>query len=264
MSHEKPAVRRPEERAGPRPAACGLIVACLLMPGLAGCVASPPLPLATAEPVAEVIHSAERAGVDALARCQERFETLDQALTQAGLRDAQAERVPGFSYLRVSRLLRSYRDDAAMPAAAAAWLARMRQLDQQARKYEIANLGTHRAAPLLGYAANTPLSFLLTYLDDCGRMLIARDRGDPGRIRSLRAAIESLPVVATLDDSLRPIADLPLRPGRRAGRGPDHAARARAQESVTRSGGGRARSGDRSGRGSESPPRHLVIASAHR
>jgi len=60
---------------------------------------------------------------------------------RAAVRDAGAYRIPGYPYLRVDRFTASFRDQAGSdPKVFAAWLARMQQLDAQARGYEIDNL----------------------------------------------------------------------------------------------------------------------------
>ncbi|MEZ5651883.1 MAG: hypothetical protein R3E87_15200 [Burkholderiaceae bacterium] len=166
---------------------------------LAGCAASSSLPAPAPVPIAAATSS------DPTQRCLAQFDALDRALDDAGVRDHQDRPVPGFPYLRSSRLLRSYLDRIGAGHMAAAWIARMRTLDQQARKYEIANFGTHRAAPLLGYAANTPLPFLLEHLERCGQLLTEQDRRDGQRVEMLSAAIEKPLPEASLDDRYRPL-----------------------------------------------------------
>ena len=73
--------------------------------------------------------------------CAEWYRLLDERVAAAGVRDAQDARVPGFPYLRVSRLLAGLRpaalsNDAALRALADGMLA----LDLEARRYEIMNL----------------------------------------------------------------------------------------------------------------------------
>ena len=105
-------------------AASVLLAAALL----AGC-AHPPAP--TQAPLAR----AEPAG------CARWFEQLDAAVDQAGVRDAEAERIEGFAGLRVDRFTASLSARAATgPVAFDAWLARLQQLELDGRAVEIANL----------------------------------------------------------------------------------------------------------------------------
>lgn len=79
--------------------------------------------------------------------CVEWFQDLDARVAAAGVRDAQAARVPGFPYLRVNRFLASFRADAGRDAAMRrALVERMQALDLEARRVEIANLGAEPAA----------------------------------------------------------------------------------------------------------------------
>ena len=158
---------------------------------LAGCTAVPAPPAAT------------RADTE----CGGWFTALDSALAGAGLRDAEARPVPGFPYLRTSRLLRSFRDQLALPSMLESWLWRMRALDQAARRGEIGNLGTHRVAPLLGFAPDTPAPFLLQSLDECGRRLVTADLADPSRLGAVRAAVTPEPLHAAPRPTYRPVSD---------------------------------------------------------
>ena len=80
-------------------------------------------------------------GVPQLRGCAEWYRSLDERVAAAGTRDAQDARVPGFPYLRVSRLLAALRpaalsDDGLLRALTD----RMLALDVEARRYEIMNL----------------------------------------------------------------------------------------------------------------------------
>jgi hypothetical protein len=76
-----------------------------------------------------------------LRACAEWYRLLDERVEVAGARDAQDSRVPGFPYLRVSRLLASLRPLAAANEPALQALAdRMLALDLEARRYEMMNL----------------------------------------------------------------------------------------------------------------------------
>lgn len=77
----------------------------------------------------------------AVRQCAQDFQALDEAITRAGARDAEAQRIAGFPYLRVDRFTAQFRVAAAYDERARAqWLARLQVLDQEARRAEIGNL----------------------------------------------------------------------------------------------------------------------------
>jgi hypothetical protein len=81
------------------------------------------------------------AGSVAVQRCARWFRALDQAIDGAGVRDAGAYRIPGFSYLRADRYAASFRDEVRGNAGAfTAWLRRLREADATARGAELRNL----------------------------------------------------------------------------------------------------------------------------
>lgn len=74
--------------------------------------------------------------------CSAWFDALDAQVDAARVRDAQETRIRGHPYVRVNRLLASYREDAARDEGALqALVQRMQALDIAARGHEIANLG---------------------------------------------------------------------------------------------------------------------------
>lgn len=77
----------------------------------------------------------------AIRSCAAWYQRLDQAVDQAGVRDAGARRAPGFPYLRVDRFLASFREQAAADDGIfEGWLRRLRGLDSEARAFELRNL----------------------------------------------------------------------------------------------------------------------------
>jgi hypothetical protein len=79
--------------------------------------------------------------------CSGWFRDLDAQVDAARVRDAQEARIPGYPYLRVNRLLASFREHAERDERALqALVERMQALDLAARGHEIANLGA--AVPL--------------------------------------------------------------------------------------------------------------------
>ena len=84
--------------------------------------------------------SARMGGNDPLGGCADFFASLDHRTMEARVLDPGAFRVEGYPYLRVNRFLASFHQEAADKVAFTAWVDRMQALDQEARKYEIANL----------------------------------------------------------------------------------------------------------------------------
>jgi hypothetical protein len=110
--------------------------------------------------------------VPAQRECAEWFRDLDVRVAAAGLRDAQDRRLAGFPYLRVNRLLASFRGDAGRDAAAMrALVDRMQALDLEGRAYEMANLPAAPGA--------------LARARDCGDRLKAADVADAAARASL-------------------------------------------------------------------------------
>ena len=98
---------------------------CLL--SVTGCSTVPPAPAPTAEQA-----------------CLDFYQALDQAVADAGVRDAGARVVPGFPYLRVDRFLADYRDRLNEREAYQSWLEAAADMDLAARRLELANLPPDR------------------------------------------------------------------------------------------------------------------------
>lgn len=106
------------------------------------------------------------------ARCLARFEDADRRVASAGVGDAQAARVAGFPYLRVSRFLASFRHEMT-DATIADWAQRLAALDAEARAAEMQNLG---AADESGD------------LDRCRAYLVVHDLASPAARAALQKA----------------------------------------------------------------------------
>lgn len=107
-----------------------LCAAALAALSAAGCASLAPAPSA---------HLSSE--VQALRDCAEWYRELDGRVDAAGVRDAQDGRLAGFPYLRVNRLLSSYRAEAAADQRVlGALVERMQELDIEARRREVANL----------------------------------------------------------------------------------------------------------------------------
>jgi hypothetical protein len=114
--------------------------------------------------------------------CGDWFTRLDQTIDQAGVRDAEAYRIPGFPYLRVNRYLASFRQQARKdPVAFAAWEKHLRDLDVRARNYELKNLPQRMLAGL-GASSRSEVA---ARTDRCAASLVALDGATASRRRTL-------------------------------------------------------------------------------
>ena len=103
--------------------------------------------------------------------CAEWYRALDERVAAAGTRDAQYAPVAGFPYLRVSRLLASFRPAAlSNEQALHALTERMLGLDLEARRYEIMNLPS-------GHLGELRLAPQRT--EECGKLLLEIDLARP-------------------------------------------------------------------------------------
>ena len=111
-----------------------------------------------------------------LRECATWFRDLDARIDAAGVRDGQDARIAGFPYLRASRFLASFGEEArGDDAKLRALVERMRALDLQARRAEIANLGAPEDS--------------LDRAKECGARLESADLTDAGaRARLLGAS----------------------------------------------------------------------------
>jgi hypothetical protein len=148
-----------------------------------------------------------------IGECARYFETLDQAVNEAGASDRQARAIPGFPYLRINRFLALFADQkiAGKPAMAA-WVDRMLALDRDARKVEIANLPADLRKGLHGPAGETDLQQAVA---SCGELLRDTDLGTAENIRLLRARANVAPNYSTVKSvfGLYPLTSLFVRLG---------------------------------------------------
>ncbi len=72
--------------------------------------------------------------------CLDFLGELDRVIDVTGARDAGEHRIAGFPFLRVDRFTASFRDELADEPRSLAWIARLRAIDERARRFEIANL----------------------------------------------------------------------------------------------------------------------------
>ena len=117
-----------------------------------------------------------------VAECRALFERVDKAVDEAGVRDHGPARIPGFPYLRVNRLLASFRDEVEEPERFRAWTERLAALDATARTFELRNLSRAARAPLG--------EDLMARLDTCRGRLAANDlSAEEGKLALRRAAV---------------------------------------------------------------------------
>ena len=122
--------------------------------------------------------------------CAEWYRALDERVAAAGVGDAQDARVPGFPYLRVSRLLAALRTAAAANEPALQALAeRMLKLDLEARRFEIMNLPPDPLGSLPEASDRFGARMALERTRHCGRLLRDIDLAKPDtRAALLRSA----------------------------------------------------------------------------
>jgi hypothetical protein len=136
-------------------------VLCLLALVLSSCAALPrPTP------------SARVGTKGALGSCADFFADLDRRAEKAQVLDAGSFRVRGYPYLRIDRLLASFRWQVQGDAAFGAWVDHMQELDRQARRFEIANLPPGELAAGNGPEARQNLDQRIL---SCGDLLKAAD-----------------------------------------------------------------------------------------
>ncbi len=156
--------------------------------------------------------------------CRTWYGALDRLVDAAGVRDAGARPVAGFPYLRVDRFTASLTDrlqaqasgTAIAPAAHAAWVERLRALDNQARHHELANLPLRDRQTLAGrFELAFDTATLARFTQGCAARLSATDLATVGQIERLR---KNLVVPDDYVDAYRvvgfyPIARIPFLAG---------------------------------------------------
>jgi hypothetical protein len=91
----------------------------------------------TSPPLRQSLRGEPAAALDG---CHELAQALRAAVAKAGVGDVQAVAIDGFDWLRADRFTAALGGQAASVEQTAAWLVRLRALDTQARRIEIANL----------------------------------------------------------------------------------------------------------------------------
>ena len=123
-----------------------------------------------------------------LGSCADFFASLDSKIKQAGIIDPGVFRVKNYPYLRVNRFLASFSEEVDNEEAFVAWIDHMQALDQEARKYEIANLPDDTVAELTSQNERTEL---LSRVEICGDLLKNTDFQDDRQKKELRDMISA-------------------------------------------------------------------------
>ena len=174
---------------------------------MAGCAALGP---ATAPSPASGDLTAEALATPSDGNCRRWYGALDEAIEHGNVRDAGAVRIAGFPQLRVDRFAASFRDSLAPRAAdgnaraqLTALLDYLRELDTEARLFEMANLpGASRAALKL-----PPDTQLRRLLDACSSEVTSETLA---RVDSVAALANKLAVPDHYADWKRALGLYPL------------------------------------------------------
>lgn len=120
------------------------------------------------------------------ADCERLFGEMDQRVAEYHVADAGTARIAGFPGLRVNRFLASFANENLTDKAYAAWLERLRKLDETARLIEWRNLTPEAAAGLQTYFG----ADIGTALAMCGHILAEQDLSSPDRRSQLLSAAQ--------------------------------------------------------------------------
>jgi hypothetical protein len=115
------------------------------------------------------------------AECVDLLNRVDQAVQEAGVRDAAAAPVPGFPYLRADRFLAGLGKSLKGEAEKRQWVRWMQELDLQARRKEVENLPPEAFVSLSGKEeARGEREGLSSRVASCSSRLLEQDmaRGD--------------------------------------------------------------------------------------
>ena len=119
--------------------------------------------------------------------CLQFYQDLDRTVYTNHVEDSGEVRVIGFPYLRSNRFLASFRSESLSEQAYEQWLEQLRQLDEQARALEFANLPPDEAAKISDGLPDG--ASFQQRLQTCGRLLVKSSliKGPQGRAEILAA-----------------------------------------------------------------------------
>jgi hypothetical protein len=121
--------------------------------------------------------------------CLDLYEGVDQAVARHGVEPSSPARIQGFPYLRVDRFLASYRNQLLEARARRTWLAKLADLDREARAVELDSLPKPILTALESrFASQGTLSDRLL---SCSRLLQTYDLRNSARFQliSMRAVV---------------------------------------------------------------------------
>jgi hypothetical protein len=149
----------------------------------------PGLLMGTMVGCATVSSGPSQEGVDTDARaCRRWYADLDQVVRQAGVQDVQDARMDGFPYLRQSRFLASFLDQARSDAVGFdAWFDQMRALGDEGSAIEIRNLPASAWRSLWPEEAGDMRTRAVERTRACAARLSEVDRLQPARRAELLA-----------------------------------------------------------------------------
>lgn len=154
---------------------------------LAACQSAP----GPKEPESPVIKSTSREQAR-WQQCEGLLKYMDETVDRQGVRDAQAQRIRGFPYLRINRFLASYAGTKLQANRFNSWLDLLQALDLEARRMEWRNLGAARSELTARYPVINTGSFENT-VSMCSTLLRARDFSANSARSDLYANLEVRP-----------------------------------------------------------------------
>lgn len=151
-------------------------------------------------------------------RCRQLRTAIGDAVARAGVGDAEARPIADMPYLRINRFLAHLgRHTVARSAKAAAWLARLRALDDEGVRIELANLPEAELRGLRARLRGATVSRqkLVSDYNACGNAHVERLLASGSRVRRLartaRVADDYSDVAQTA--GLFPLASIPIATG---------------------------------------------------
>jgi hypothetical protein len=122
----------------------------------------------------------------AVGSCADFFASLDKQTEEAEVLDPGVFRVKDYPYLRVNRFIASFRETVDGKPAFSEWVDRMQAIDQDARKFEIANLPDSAVVSL---DLVDQRAGLYRKVETCGDMLKAVDFHDVENQKKLHKSV---------------------------------------------------------------------------
>ncbi|RPJ06476.1 MAG: hypothetical protein EHM36_06915 [Deltaproteobacteria bacterium] len=113
-------------------------------------------------------------------RCQQFFDRLDEAVEDAGVRDASSFSVPGFPYLRTDRFLAAFVKDIRDEEKKKQWVHLMQELDLNSREKEVRNLPDEKVLSLMAKEGGAlDRDRLIRQTRSCSSELLVNDQRRP-------------------------------------------------------------------------------------